>query len=383
MTAHVFIAGEETFPLHLRYQFAGIGMGDVRDIDFNNSRATNIHHSTERTLTGMMADMFRMRRGDRVFFYVVQSGATEGRFYGRFRVREDAPFLDNDGANQFLLSELGKSLTFRVLIEPDEVYPEGVSEWHALDEIRHLKHPYQMLWSLIYRKLKGKRGCTMITDYEEEYLFGLIRNGQSPLAAKNRTLNFDADARRIVAEKGAPPKYAGTKTAFSLSPRMAAKEQKRQQIEIYIQADITRRIGRAGDSLTKILTGGTRPFWIGNEVKCGVGMQSIDVMLCREERQPHLTVIELKSVKAGVANIKQIRRYVEWAEQYYLPNSPAIIEPVLIARRTLGELPADFLSAAAEFDFNQKRTMCEPIRLVEFVIDGEQIRYQERALKNE
>ena len=397
MTAHVFIVGDNTFPMHLRYQFAGIGAvkrvtkpsrrartpaiiaeEEYVHIDFNGASDSQLHSKAEFNLTGMMADMLRIRRGDSVFFYVQNQGNNEGRFYGKFRVREDAPFLDNGGEKQFLLAELGKSLTFRVLIEPDEVYPAGVSEWQALDEIRHLARPHQMLWSLIYRKLKGNRGCTMITHYEEEYLHGLIQNGQQRISAKNRALNFDANTRDIVAEDYAPPEYRGEKIPFSISRRMMAKEKKKQQIEIYLQADITRRIGREGDSLTEILMGGERPFWIGNEVKCGVGMQSIDVMLCRSGGQQRLTLIELKSVPANPDNIRQLRRYVEWTEQYYLPNSPAIIEPVLIARKTPGDLPEDFLRAAAEFNRDNRGRTCEPLRIVEFVIDGEEIRYQER-----
>ena len=62
------------------------------------------------------------------------------------------------------------------MLKPYKVYPKGVSEWEALDEIKNITSPYQMLWSLIYRKLKGNRGNTMITLYESERLISLIRN---------------------------------------------------------------------------------------------------------------------------------------------------------------------------------------------------------------
>ncbi|MBA7545418.1 hypothetical protein ES705_37786 [subsurface metagenome] len=65
--------------------------------------------------------------------------------------------------NQYVLKKLEKSLTFRVKIKPYQVYPEGVTEWKALDDIQKIVSPKQMLWSLIYRKLKGGRGCTPIT----------------------------------------------------------------------------------------------------------------------------------------------------------------------------------------------------------------------------
>ena len=167
MTAHVFIVGDQTFPLHLRYQFAGIGRRDTDSIDFNDSVGPRLLDRTENTLVRMIGDVDRIRAGDRVIFYLQSAGGNEGRFYGIFRAAGDA-FIDNSGADQFLKSELGKSLMFRVLIKPEEVYSQGVTEWDALDSIRQIEKPNQMLWSLIYRKLKGKRGCTMITKYEED-----------------------------------------------------------------------------------------------------------------------------------------------------------------------------------------------------------------------
>lgn len=382
MTAHVFIVDDTTFPLHLQYQFAGIGAGTQFDIDFNNSAESKIHHSTEKNLVGMIADMSRIRRGDRVFFYVQKPGSNgnDGAFYGIFRVCEDAAFLDKQGKKgQFLYNELGKSLTFRVVIEPEDVYPEGVTEWHALDEIRNIAHPYEMLWSLIYRKLKGKRGCTMITHYEEKYLRTLISKNQNAVDVAGCALNFDLQTRKIFAENSAPPAYEGERTPFNMLPRMLAIDGPRQ-IETYLQAEIIRQIGRANDPLTGILMNGKRPDWIGNEVSCGVGMQRIDIMLARNGQKQHLTLIELKSVEVSVDNIRQIQRYVDWAEQYYIPNSPAIIEPVLIARKTPGDLPDDFLQAAAKLNQETAGRTCAPLRLVEFVIDGEQIRYQERKI---
>jgi len=51
----------------------------------------------------------------------------------------------------------------------------GVTEWEALDAIRDIQTPYQMIWSLIYRKLTANRGNTMITIYENQRLTELIQ----------------------------------------------------------------------------------------------------------------------------------------------------------------------------------------------------------------
>jgi len=87
----------------------------------------------------MMADSQRIRKGDFIIFYLQQNQSEkvwEGKFYGIFKANEDSSFLDNNDSNQFLKTELKKSLTFRTLIEPWEVYAKGVTEWEALDEIK-------------------------------------------------------------------------------------------------------------------------------------------------------------------------------------------------------------------------------------------------------
>jgi len=164
-TTHVFIVGANTFKYHLEYMFAGTGAKN-NIIDFNNTATCELHSTTENNLLGLIADSQRVRVGDFVIFYLQQNfqkGIREGKFYGVFKVKEAPSFLDNNDNQQFLKQQLDKSLTFRNVIEPHQVYEEGVTEWEALDEIRAIQSPNQMLWSLIYRKLKGNRGNTMIT----------------------------------------------------------------------------------------------------------------------------------------------------------------------------------------------------------------------------
>ena len=383
MTAHVFIVGDQTFPLHLRYQFAGIGRGDTDSIVFNDSAGPRLLDRTENTLVRMIGDVDRIRAGDRVIFYLRSAGVNEGRFYGIFRATRDA-FIDNRGAGQFLKSELGKSLMFRVLIEPEEVYSQGVTEWDALDSIRQIEKPNQMLWSLIYRKLKGNRGCTMITKYEEDRLCQLIRQGQMPLSCADCCLDFDAASREIAVSNDTPPIYDESFLRPSLLPRIFAKASWRNQFEAHLQAHIVGNFGRDGDELTRLLLNDATPEWLGNEVGCGVGMQSIDVMVSyRKERFCYVMPIELKTRIAHRDNIRQIRRYVDWIKQYYIPNLPSAIAPVLIAKKNRRRLlPADFVDAVNQFNRETEGGVCEALRLIEFeVVGDDSIRYAERAIR--
>ena len=380
MTAHVFIVGERTFPLHLRYQFAGTGADDCFRIDFNGKGSTNFHHTKENNLVNMIADISRIRVGDKVIFYL----QSVGRFYGIFRAKSTA-FLDNEDKQQYLLQDLGKSLTFRALIEPDDVYPKGVTEWHALDEIQHLNAPYQLLWSLIYRKLRGKRGCTMITPYEEERLCRLIRerNEGRTLSCGKQALDFDVDSWEIVAsdKPAASFQYSGSRDEFSLFPRIVEKDDKGQVFEAHLQAHIVGDLGLPGDSLTQLLLENAELEWLGNEVYCGVGMQRIDMMLSYSaggNGMRHVMPIELKAVPASEWNIQQIQRYVDWIQQYYIPNHRSIISPVLLTKE--GDMTNNLREYIRNFNRANADDICKPLRMVEFSVTDSKIDYSEIAI---
>ena len=60
-----------------------------------------------------------------------------------------------------------------MILEPYEVYSEGVPEWEALDKLP--VYATEIQWSLIYRKLKGKRGCAPLLPWEAERLINMIK----------------------------------------------------------------------------------------------------------------------------------------------------------------------------------------------------------------
>ena len=194
----------------------------------------------------MIADLNRIRVGDNVLFYLQQNfsqGIKEGKFYGIFKVKNRIGFLDNNDANQFLKTQLQKSLTFRILIEPSDVYSEGVTEWEALDEISNIQAPNQMLWSLIYRKLKGNRGNTMITIYEFEKLKQLIRNKNQRITLQGNDFTFNTQTQQIeVAQQ--TNQYLGRQTNINILPRLIDKYSRSLQFETHLQAYILQRIAK-------------------------------------------------------------------------------------------------------------------------------------------
>jgi len=366
-TTHVFIVDSTTFKYHLEYMFAGTGAKD-NYIDFNNSATSNLHSTTENNLLGMIADSQRVRVGDLVLFYLQQNfqkGIREGKFYGVFKVKEAPSFLDNNDGNQFLKHDLEKSLTFRTIIEPYQVYSDGVTEWEALDEIKCIQSPNQMLWSLIYRKLKGNRGNTMITIYESERLINLIRNKNNRNVLNGSSFTFNETTQQIEI-KPQTYQYNGRKETINILPRLIHKYCNGKQFESHLQAYILQNI----ENLP--MFEGQPIEWIGNEVSCGVGMQRIDIMLSINGENRKVIPIELKSKPAYPEITIQLQRYVDWIEQYYLPNRPSDIEPMIITREITNKTSQSYNDLINAFqDFNQNNSIL-PLRYIEFNVDCSQ-----------
>lgn len=379
MTTHVFIVDSTTFRVHLENLFAGTGAKD-NVVDFNNSQNTSLHSTTENMLVGMTADANRIRRGDTVIFYLQQDFAKniyEGKFFGIFEAQEDWSFLDNNDGEQYLRGQLLKSLTFRTLIKPFRVYPEGVTEWEALDEIRHIQSPNQMLWSLIYRKLKGNRGNTMITIYESERLCQLIRdkNTRQEININNHRLTFDQTTQRIIVTNDIANNYTGRKEDINLLPRLIAKYRADRSFEAHLQSYIVKNIGKGinRDLDNCVLDSNTIIEWLGNEVSCGVGMQRIDIMLSVTRNGQRIVIpVELKAVEASVTNTKQLQRYIDWIEQYYTPNRQSDIQPVLVAKKIEDKNGTGFRDIIRSFvEFNtQNSRRCNCLKYIEYYVDN-------------
>lgn len=377
-TTHVLIVNETTFEVHLKYMFVGTGSSND-NVDFNNCSETKLHHTIENKLCGMIADFGRVRLGDNIIFYLQAQGGHEGKFYGVFKVKSTEVFLEDYSNSQYLLKDLEKNLTFRVEIEPDIVYAKGVTEWEALDCIRGLTSPNQMLWSLIYRKLKGNRGNTMITLYESERLIQLIRTANSRKTLRGNKFTFNCE-NRLIEPSSHTHSYTGeTNNCINLLPRLIYKFRNRKAFEAHLQAYITQNIGKATNTSldSSVIPISNTIEWIGNEVSCGVGMQRIDICLSVFENvQKTIIPIELKAVKASSCNIQQLQRYVDWLEQYYLPNRPSDIQPTLITRKGTSSLTSsspiwkDFLA----FD-TKNSTLCKPLSVIEYDLVNDNLHF--------
>ncbi|HNY75819.1 MAG TPA: hypothetical protein PKH87_03550 [Bacteroidales bacterium] len=380
MTTHVFIVDINTFKYHLEYLFAGTGAQDLY-IDFNNNSNSSLNYAIENNLVSMISDSQRIRKGDYIIFYLQQNRAKkvyEGKFYGIFKAKDNHSFLDNNDKNQFLKQQLNKSLTFRTMIEPYKVYPIGVTEWEALDEIKYIQSPNQMLWSLIYRKLRANRGNTMITIYESERLIKLIKDKNNSKTLNCNNLTFDTDKQEIIADN-AKYNYTGRKENVNILPRLINKFSQGKSFEPHLQAYIVQNIGiKTHNNLDNLLVNNYDIEWIGNEVYCGVGMQKIDIMLSLiKEDERIIEPIELKSVCATPDIIFQIQRYIDWIEQYYIPNRISDIQPVIISKKISNKQSSNYTQLINNLKNLNSKNNILPLKYIEFDINNNNINFQQ------
>jgi len=127
------------------------------------------------------------------------------------------------------------------------------------------------------------------------------------------------------------------------------------------------------------LTQNERIEWIGNEVSCGVGMQRMDIVLSTKidgEELPNLYIVELKCVPIDISHISQMNKYIDWLTQYYIPNRPSRIIPVLITLDSTGstKFPSHILAGKNTFDRQYLGHInYSPLKLIKYQVQATQL----------
>lgn len=379
---HIFIVNDTTFKYHLEYMFAGTGANCdapfLENANYQNPRKKEkgLTSISERNIVAMVADISRIREGDKVIFYL-QASKHEGKFYGVFKMVGGAFYDSND--NNYLSIEMGKKLNLRVMIEADEVYPLGVSEHTALDLLDGINHPSQMCWSLIYRKLKGNRGCTMITDYESGILISKIRAANNYQALRGVSFSFDVTNERIV-ETSSAPEYKGDKKSVQVKERLIVKYNRGNAFEAHLQAYIVQNcLKKPLSDLLEI--NNELPAWVGNEVSCGVGMQRIDIVISQEDDNTAIVnIVELKDECPydGIITY-QLPWYIKWVMNYWAPlysGKELVINPIVIAKKDSDERTKNFKILASSLVYSDlpSNVKINPVRYIAFSM-GEDISF--------
>ena len=94
MNYHVFIVNDVTFNYHLKYMFAGTGAKD-RNPSFLVRCDAGCHPATEDNLVGMIADISRIRVGDKILFICSQRLNIRGCFMVCFKLPQKPSSIAN------------------------------------------------------------------------------------------------------------------------------------------------------------------------------------------------------------------------------------------------------------------------------------------------
>jgi len=330
----------------------------------------------------LLADISRVRAGDSVVFYIEARKNTRGGFYGVFRVRNQDPCVHQCAGADAVEPNLGKKLIYRVLLEPLEVYSQGVSEFDALDRLP--VYATELQWSLIYRKLKGRRGCTPLLPWEADRLVCLIRNANRGqiIAGSGYAggLKWDADRRLIALTENRPEYPLPTRFAFDTVKEILELRQKRRAYEVHLQLYLTQRAG-VDESLEPIV--GRNLKWFGNEIACGVSMQKIDLLaICDTSRGPQYRLVELKDQPVQPGIVEQLEYYVTWASQdsgRHIPEAQKWnLQPVIVAPAHRHSRRSNWNAVIDAFHRFNDADISLPIRYVEFdVVNADSLVFAE------
>ena len=235
-----------------------------------------------------------------------------------------------------------------------------------------------MIWSLIYRKLKWNRWNTMIMTYEAEKLFKLIKDKNNKIKLNWNNFSFDTQSQKIILSES-NYLYTWRQENINILPRLIQKFKDKKAFESHLQAYITQNIWKNKNfSLDNTVLGDFANYkidWLWNEVSCWVWMQRIDIMLSlvKSEDKRIVLPIELKAVEYSIDNLSQIQRYIDWLEQYYIPNKISDIQPILITKKST-KIDENFKTKIKEF--NEKNKNVLNLKFIEYYLNGDNLIFE-------
>ena len=274
-------------------------------------------------------DIVRLKPNDKIVFFV----QSLKKFYGFFEVASN-PFFDanhylQDGIMPFI--EIKKSngqinyikLQYRALIRPFNVFQNGIDEFDLVDILPQSSK--DVLWNVLYRKLKGTRGCSPLFESEFNTIFHKIAtiNNNQPLNSNSFTFS---SGQMIPTNQNFV--YTGTTTALNI----------KQNIN-----------------------------WLGNEVYSGAGMQAMDILTI--DNRNVFNIYEIKKDEIPNNIIEQISKYINWLKHRFQCFNNSAYQPIAIGKRILGQRM--FANRIRGFNNFNALNISLPLVYIEYVINNQ------------
>ena len=338
MNYHLFVVDEESFKEHIRYGFVGTG---------TSKKTFNIE---------LWEDIVRLKKNDKVIFYVKQVK----KFYGVFKVASK-PFFCSD-AHNLPLSRISINpqknqsiyLRYRALIGPDGVYQLGIDEFDLIDILP--KKTKDILWSVIYRKLRGQRGCSPLFDFEYKTIVKKIKeinkidNGT---LLKSGPLMFE---NKEILKSNKSKKYIwSTKNKYDIKKDILNDNYSEHYLHAILLDNLPIKIFK-------------NMQWVANELYSGSGMQLVDIMSLNNSI---FSIIEIKKKEINKNITTQIEKYIKWLKSRLGICNKNKYQPIVLGMEIESEKKQR--ARMDEFKSFNKKKISLPIKYMEYFIKDKKI----------
>jgi len=295
MNYHLFIVDEISLKYHLEYSFVGIGKNNTNfDIE-------------------LWKDIARLKQEDKIVFYVQNLK----KFYGFFEVGS-LPFFDpNHYLQPYTMPFLGTNqikLQYRALIRPYQVFQYGIDEFELIDILPQSSR--DVLWSILYRKLKGNRGCSPLFENEFNIIFQRIAQINNNQILPSQFFTFQ-NGQILSISNGF--QYNGP----TIQPNIKQYILNGNYKESHLHALLIRYLNQQPN--TK---------WLGNEVYCGAGMQAMDILTINNQNVFNVFEIKKDEISSGIT--LQIEKYINWLKHRFQCFNNNAYQPIVVGKMIRG-----------------------------------------------
>ncbi len=327
MNYHLFIVDEISLKYHLEYMFVGTGKSTTNfDIE-------------------LWKDINRLKTNDKILFYV----QSLKKFYGFFEVASN-PFFD---ANHYLqpnpIPYLGANqikLQYRALIRPFQVFQYGIDEFDLVDILP--QNSKDVLWSILYRKLKGARGCSPLFENEFHIIFHKIATINNNQLLNSNSFTFENNQ---IIPTNQNFNYTGTTTQSNIKQNILNGNYN----ESYIHSLLIGFLNQQQDIK-----------WLGNEVYSGAGMQAMDILTIDEDNI--FNIYEIKKDEIPTSITLQIKKYIDWLKNRFQCFNSNAYQPIVIGKSILGQRMLN--NRTIEFNNFNSLSISLPIIYIEYEVNN-------------
>ena len=326
MNYHLFIVDEISLKFHLEYGFVGTG-------------SSNTHFNIE-----LWKDIARLKTDDKIVFYV----QSLKKFYGFFEVISN-PFFD---ANYYLqpnpMPYLGDNqikLQYRALIRPYQVFQNGIDEFDLVDILP--QNSRDILWNVLYRKLKAARGCSPLFENEFNIIFQKISHINHNQSLNSHNFTFSNNQIQPIRQN---INYLGNQNNFNIKQSILNNDHKESHLHTI---------------LIQYLNQQQNTQWLGNEVYSGAGMQAMDILTI--DNRNVFNIYEIKKDEIPNNITLQIKKYIDWLQHRFQCFDSNAYQPIVIGKQINGQQKINNRID----EFNQFNNLCVslPIIYIEYVIN--------------